>query len=230
MQSYTREFNGKNQFWTPSNLGFTNSLIDNKLANLDEIDTSGLLSKNEANETYLKKKDSNSLLSKNEAENTYMKKSDYSSTNISSTSFSLVNYGSNLSRIDITGISYRGAQSRIEIPIPSNITGNTKIVYLDFSVTISNSAILDILACCLNTLDGSGERDYRLGRIFKGFRATADDKSRAFSISDIFIGNISKLYLHFYFDNFTNKYGNDIVAINTSEIFPTNLNMKIVSF
>ena len=34
MQSYTREFNGKNQFWTPSNLGFTNSLIDNKLNNL----------------------------------------------------------------------------------------------------------------------------------------------------------------------------------------------------
>ena len=52
MQSYTREFNGKNQFWTPSNLGFTNSLIDNKLANLDEIDISGLLPKNEAENTY----------------------------------------------------------------------------------------------------------------------------------------------------------------------------------
>ena len=186
MQSYTREFNEKNQFWTPSNIGLTNSLIDNKLA--------------------------------------------ISEQKITYSSFSLLNYGSDLSKIDITGISYRGAQSRIEIPIPSNITGNTKIIYLDFRISTSNSNIRDILTCCLNTFDGSGADDYRLGRIFKGFRVTVDNLSRVFSISDIFTGNISKLYLHFYFDNFTNNYGNEIVTIGTSEKFPINLNMKIVSF
>ena len=55
MQSYAREYLGKNQFWTPSSIGLTNSLIDNKLNNLDEIDTSGLLSKKEAEDTYTTK-------------------------------------------------------------------------------------------------------------------------------------------------------------------------------
>lgn len=77
MQSYTREYLGKNQFWTPSSIGLTNSLIDNKLNNLDEKDTSGLLSKTEAENTYMKKTEANNLLSKTDAESIYAKKKIY---------------------------------------------------------------------------------------------------------------------------------------------------------
>ena len=146
---------------------------------------------------------------------------------------SLVNYGGNVESITISYLPSRGSGSRVEIPIPSTVTGNTKIVFIDFVVSClltDVKAMLDILSCCLNTLDGSNDTDYRMGINFTGLQTTEDNLSRCFSVSDIFIGDVSSLYLHFYFNDFTTKYGNNLLKISGTTVIPNNLNVKIVSF
>ena len=310
MQSNNREYIGRNEFWTPSTIGLTQSMIDASINNISIKDNSSELftvennklksnipmicdEPTESNEVVNKEYvDSNYLkistaetnyatkdeyvdtyanlasdvltmktdlqnkyctkmemsmineslqsniqtkLGKAEASKTYAKISDISGlTNVSTTSFSVVNYGSDVASIDISEIMNRGAGSRVEIPIPSSVTGNTKIVFIDFIATcplVDVKEMLDIVSCCLNTLDGSNDTDYRMGINFTGLRTTEDNLSRCFSVREIFTGNISKLYLHFYFNNFTNKYGHNVLRIGSSEtILPKNLNVKIVSF
>lgn len=230
MQSYTREYLGKNQFWTPSSIGLTNSLIDNKLNNLDEKDTSGLLSKNEAENTYMKKTEANNFLSKNEAQNTYMKIID--AIVPKSHSFSLLNYGGNIVKRYIKDLISQGPRSIVEISIPENISGNIKIVSVDFRVISNNSTALGHLACSLNEKDGSSSTNFRFGKIAKGVCRSGDGLAYNFSLSDIFFGNISKLYLHFYFDNFDITYDSSsnefYIAVDTD--LKSDINVKIVSF
>lgn len=211
MQSYTREYLGKNQFWTPSSIGLTNSLIDNKLNNLDEKDTSG-------------------LLSKNEAENTYMKKTE--AIVLKSHSFSLLNYDGNIVKRYIKDLISQGPRSIVEIPIPENISGNINIVSVDFRVISNNSTALGHLACSLNEKDGSSSTNFRFGKIAKGVCRSGDGLAYNFSLADIFFGNISKLYLHFYFDNFDITYdsSSNEFYIEADTDLKSDINVKIVSF
>ena len=308
MQSNNREYIGRNEFWTPSTIGLTQSMIDASINNINLKDNSTNLFTVENNKLksvipmvceepteneeisnkkyiddkitdldgkYLEKLDAqynyvtksllnqkvneinnnlgsnyytiencNSLhnnlmevcgsffLTKSDAESTYAKKSDIPSQNISSTSFSLVNYGSN-NDITLSEITTRGAGSRVEIPIPSSVTGNTKIVFIDFIVNCPLTDVkdmLNILSCTLNTKNGSNASDYMFGNVFTGLRNTPSNLLRSFSVSNVFIGDISSLYLHFYFNDFTNKYGNNTLTIPSSSTLPTNLNVKIISF
>ena len=205
MQSYAREYLGKNQFWTPSSIGFTNSLIDNKLNNLDEIDTSGLLSKNEANETYLKKTDSNSLLSKNEAENTYLKKTDYSPPNITyshSYLYTLTSYHNKY--IYINNIKSRGEGSVITINLPSSVTGAIRYVSLNFNVWTAAiggcASELDQLCCklAIKSEDVYKDIDSRDGPALRGSKIASC--CYRFNFSQFFTNIIdNKLYLRFFF-------------------------------
>ena len=307
MQSNNREYIGRNEFWTPSTIGLTQSMIDASINNISIKDNSSELftvennklksnipmicdEPTESNEVankeyidsnYLKistaetnyatkdnyiddisnltsdvfdikrdlqnkyctkmemnminenlKSDMNLRLKRSDAESTYAKKTDISGlATISTTSFSVVTSAAN--KITITDLPSRGTGSRVEIPIPSSVTGNTKIVFIDFVIScplIDVKAMLDILSCCLNTKDGSNSTDYRMGINFTGLRTTSDNLSRMFSVREIFTGDISKLYLHFYFNDFTSKYGNNELWISSTSIIQKNLNVKIVSF
>lgn len=200
MQSYAREFNGKNQFWTPSNLGFTNALIDNKLANLEEIDISGLLPKNEANETYLKKLD---------AEKNYLKKSDISNLQYEKYEYNDPTYFYvHLVPPPIFYIYNRGtnkASSTRPERIPVSITNPLKIIRVRFYAFISASdgTILD----CLKDLKCSitdDPYDPMKGTIHKGFYCgnfALDNKFYSyFDFSQIYYGTSKWIYIHFFYE------------------------------
>ena len=227
MQSYAREYLGKNQFWTPSSIGLTNSLIDNKLNNLDEIDTSGLLSKNEANETYLKITDSNSLLSKNEANETYLKITDAIVPKFHS--FSVYNNdGFDMKQV-LTNIGT--ASERIQIDIPSTVGNGIKLVYVDFRVFCLKKAALDALTFTLNNKTGTTSGDNKEGKMVKGICvATGDGRSSykyKYYIHDVFKGKIKTLYLHPFFDD-EKSYSDEIYFYINSGA--TEVNVRIIEF
>ena len=206
MQTGNREFNGKNQFWTPSNLGLTQSLIDNKLNNIDNSD---LLSKTEANETYLKKSDVSNL---------QYQKLIYTYGSVKS--FFL------LQDIPIYYIHNRGTSTKnslwMDFKIPSTITKTLKIVKIRFYayITLNDSGSeldwINDLNCSL-----TADKDEAMkGTIHKGFYIASkplDDKLYSyFEINEIIYGNPKYLYLHFFYNcNSTNltKYNNNKIYI-----------------
>ena len=219
MQSYTREFNGKNQFWTPSNLGFTNSLIDNKLANLEEVDISGLLPKNEAENTYLKKQD---------AEKKYLKITDAIVPKFHSY-YAFTTDGTDIKKV-LTNIgNYHG---NIQIDLPSTVSDGIKLVFIDFHVQSLKKAALDALTFTLDEKSNWGSPGRQNRSVFKGICVEKGDGSRTpyiykYSNSDIFTGKIRTLYLHPFFDD--EKSYTDEIYLRTTQSAPE-INMKIVSF
>ena len=230
MQSYTREFNGKNQFWTPSNLGFTNSLIDNKLANLDEIDTSGLLSKNEANETYLKKQD---------AEKNYLKITDVSNLQYEKKLIGYVDsdtgkIGYLIYDIPVYYLSNKTIGNKnsqyISLKTPSTITNPCKLIKIRFYafVTTADSGMKSDWLYDLNCSLTDDPNEPMKGSIHKGFyiaNTGTDGKFYSyFDFNEIIYGNPEYLYLHFFYNcnttNLSTKYKNNkiyIVFDKTSE-------------
>lgn len=176
MQSYIREFNGKNQFWTPSNSG---------------------------------------LLSKTEAESTYLKKSDLSDMN--NIQYEKIQYYGNLgyylmSNIPVYSMANRGTTTLnswyIGLVVPTKITNTFKIVRVKFYAYYllndsgSKSAWLNNLCCSLT----DDVREPMKGTIHKGFPIAGDknvtSNNRAygyFEFNQIIYGNPKYLYLHFFY-------------------------------
>lgn len=176
MQSYIREFNGKNQFWTPSNSG---------------------------------------LLSKSEAESTYLKKSDLSDEpNIQ---YEKIQYFGGpgyflLQNIPMYYMRNRGTATSnswtIGLSVPTKITNQFKIVRIKFyAYYLSNDSgsenfwLEDL--CCSLTDDA---REAIKGTIHKGFLIGGDKNVTSnhrvygyFEFNQIIYGNPKFLYLHFFY-------------------------------
>ena len=176
MQSYIREFNGKNQFWTPSNSG---------------------------------------LLSKSEAESTYLKKSDLSDMN--NIQYEKIQYFGGpgyflLQNIPVYFMQNRGTATSnswtIGLGVPTKITNTFKIVrvkfYAYFLTTDSGSKNYWLEDLCCSLTDDA--REPMKGTIHKGFPIAGDKNvttnHRAygyFEFNQIIYGNPKYLYLHFFY-------------------------------
>ena len=187
MQTGNREFNGKNQFWTPSNLGLTQSLIDNKLNNIDNSD---LLSKTEAEKKYLKI--SNAIVPKFH-------------------SFSLYTTDGYDKKQYITSIGT--SVGSIKINIPSTVGNGIKLIYINFSVQCVKLAALKALAFDLDESYNWTGSTIKTAAV-KGVCTDISSDSRyasicSFSIHDIYTTKIRTLYLHPFFDD-GKSYSDDI--------------------
>lgn len=176
MQSYIREFNGKNQFWTPSNSG---------------------------------------LLSKSEAESTYLKKSDLSDMN--NIQYEKIQYFGGpgyflLQNIPVYFMQNRGTATSnswtIGLGLPTKITNQFKIVRIKFYAYYltndsgSKNYWLEDLCCSLT----DDAREAMKGTIHKGFNISNDKNITTnhrvygyFEFNQIIYGNPKFLYLHFFY-------------------------------
>lgn len=176
MQSYIREFNGKNQFWTPSNSG---------------------------------------LLSKSEAESTYLKKSDLSDMN--NIQYEKIQYFGGpgyflLQNIPMYLMQNRGtatSNSRvIGLGGPTKITNTFKIVRIKFYAYYlqtdsgSKKYWLEDLYCSLT----DDAREPMKGTIHKCFIISGDKNLTTnhriygyFEFDQIIYGNPKFLYLHLFY-------------------------------
>ena len=218
MQSYAREYLGKNQFWTPSSIGLTNSLIDNKLNNLDEVDTSGLLSKKEAEDTYTTKtnfnekiNEINNNLSSNYytgenintlhnqmmdvIDNFFLSKKTAEETYLKKTDAIVPKFHSfSLYSTDGTDekhiITNTGTSlGSIQIDIPSTIGKGIKLIYINFSVRCLKKSPLDALAFGLNKEYNWYPRNNKKVTV-KGVCTFVGDDGRSVSIYDYSIHDV----------------------------------------
>ena len=181
MQSGSREYNGRNQYWTPSNIGLTQSMIDTSINKIELKDNTADLftvennkikptiamvcetpTANEeiANKKYVDDKDlevqrnmSSKYLTPTQATQMYASKSSVPKITYSHYYLYTTATSSGASyNKEITGITSNSAQ--IEISIPSSISGNAIFVSVNFRASrnsIDNS-FLDKLACTLNSI------------------------------------------------------------------------------
>ncbi len=264
MQSNNREYIGRNEFWTPSTIGLTQSMIDNSInnislkdnsselftvennkivpstsltcenpeednevANKEYVDTTitsrigtianNFLLKTVANNTYLKKTDASSTyLTKSNAESTYAKKSDLTS-GISLTSahfYVLTSNSSSWQEKYIKNITTQAAESWIEVPIPTTVTGN--VVFITVKLNVSSRPYSDLfphLFCSLNRKKGSTQTTTTNYRTYVNFSYDSGQVSagtmhydwggKLFSFTDILTDltdSDRSVYLHFYLD------------------------------
>ena len=184
MQSGGREYNGRNQYWTPSNIGLTQSMIDTSINRIELKDNTADLftvvdnkikpsipivcdtpATNEevSNKKYaddkvteLRNWVSLNCLTMNIADLRYASKSGATSTTCSHFYLytTATSSGSSYNK-EITDISTCGTGSHIEIPIPSNIGGKVVIVNVNLIVNSTDTSAIEILGCTLNSVKGT---------------------------------------------------------------------------
>ena len=93
-----------------------------------------------------------------------------------------------------------------EFSIPSNITGNTKIVDTVFYLSSTKTAQAEHLVAALNTsstncMFGALSKGVYMGRMTFDMSGAVDEYWYKFHLSGVFTGSFDKLYIHFYFDD-----------------------------
>lgn len=93
-----------------------------------------------------------------------------------------------------------------EFSIPSNITGNTKIVDTVFYLCSTKKAQADHLVAALNTsstncMFGAPTKGVYMGKMIFDLSGAVDEYWYKFHLSGVFTGSFDKLYIHFYFDD-----------------------------
>lgn len=93
-----------------------------------------------------------------------------------------------------------------EFSIPSNITGNTKIVDTVFFLSSTKTAQAEHLVAALNTsstncMFGALSKGVYMGRMTFDMSGAVDEYWYKFHLSGVFTGSFDKLYIHFYFDD-----------------------------
>ena len=93
-----------------------------------------------------------------------------------------------------------------EFSIPSNITGNTKIVDTVFYLSSTKTAQAEHLVAALNTsstncMFGALSKGVYMGKMVFDENGAVDEYWYKFHLSCVFTGSFNKLYIHFYFDD-----------------------------
>ena len=183
MQSGSREYNGRNQYWTPSNIGLTQSMIDTSINKRELKDNTADLftvennkikptiamvcetpTANEeiANKKYVDDKDlevqrnmSGKYLTPAQANRMFVSKSDIPKITYSHFYLYTTDTTSGESYTKkLYNIDQCGKESHIEIPIPSTITGTIIFVTVNLRVYSEDTNAIEKLGCTLNSERG----------------------------------------------------------------------------
>ena len=183
MQSGSREYNGRNQYWTPSNIGLTQSMIDTSINRIELKDNTADLFTIEnnkikptvamicetptadeeiVNKKYVDDKDqevqrniSGKYLTPSQANRMFASISSVLKITYSHFYLYTTDTTSGVSYTkEITDISNYGKGSHVEIPIPSTITGTVIFATVNLQVSSEDTKAIAKLGCTLNSERG----------------------------------------------------------------------------
>ena len=142
--------------------------------------------------------------------------------------FSITDIGDNNIINSDTVTRVRLRNKPVEISIPSRVGGGMKLVFVEFKIRSDNEKALKALSCTINESNGRTGGDCIIGRITKGVnsRANGQPLSYKFSLFDMFSGKLSKIYLHFYFEEDV-KYTDEMKLLTTGT---SGIDIRLVDF
>ena len=142
--------------------------------------------------------------------------------------FSITDIGDNNIINSDTVTRVRLRNKPVEMSIPSRVGGGMKLVFVEFKIRSDNEKALKALSCTINESNGRTGGDCIIGRITKGVnsRANGQPLSYKFSLFDMFSGKLSKIYLHFYFEEDV-KYTDEMKLLTTGT---SGIDIRLVDF